>query len=275
MLSSQKKTITIIGAGNIGGALVTGLVEAGCDPTNLWITANTDTHLIPLQQKLNINISQDNILAASKADVLILAVKPQILHSVLQTLSSTVQASKPLLISIAAGFSENHLCQQLGERPIIRAMPNLPIRVRAGVTALHANNLATEQQKEIAEHIFNAVGTIVWLDKESDINIVSALSGSGPAYFFRLMQVLQNMGVAQGLSEDITRKLITQTALGSAHMALSTNESMPILCKQVASPGGGTEQAMKKLEEGDFATLITMAAEAALKRYQELAGEDD
>ncbi len=262
--------ITIIGAGNIGGALMTGLVKAGYDPTRLWATGRTDTHLKALRQKLGVQTSQDNIMAASKADILILAVKPQTLSDVLQTLHPTLQATQPLILSVAAGYKEHSFREHLGQQSIIRAMPNTPILIRAGVTALYANDLVTEAQKEIAEEIFNAVGKCVWLEKEADIDIVSALSGSGPVYFFKLIQALQEAAIIQGLPEDIAKQLTLETALGSAQMALNTID-MLTLCKQVASPGGGTERALEALDKGDFSELIATALEASLKRYRELS----
>lgn len=267
----KDQTITIIGAGNIGGALATGLVEAGYDPAHLWATAKTDVHLKPLQEKLGVHVSQDNIMAASKADILILAVKPQILGDVLQTLSPVIQSNKPLLLSIAAGFSESHFRQQVGEQAIIRGMPNTPILIRAGITALYANDRVTDEQKKIAEDIFRAVGRFVWLDKETDIDIVSALSGSGPVYFFKLIQALQEAAIAQGLPENIAQQLTLQTAMGSTQMALNTAENMVALCKQVTSPGGGTARTLEALDNGNFTSLITAALEASLKRYRELS----
>lgn len=172
----KNQIITIIGSGNIGGALATGLVQSGYEPLNIWVTGKTNTRLTPLHKKLGIHISQNNEIATSKADILILAVKPQLLPEVLKPLSPMIQKNKPLLLSVAAGVSELNIREFAGKQAIIRAMPNTPIIVRAGMTALFANNLVNDRQKKIAQNIFDALGETVWLTDESHIDIVSALS---------------------------------------------------------------------------------------------------
>jgi pyrroline-5-carboxylate reductase len=267
----KNQTITVIGAGNMGGALVTGLVEAGYDPLNIWVTAKTDTKLTPLHQKLGVHVTQQNEIAAARANILILAVKPQVLPDVLANLTAVIQKNQPLLLSMAAGINELSIREQVGKLAIVRAMPNTPIMIRCGVTALYANNFVNDRQKKTVQSIFDAVGETVWLNKESDIDPVTALSGSGPIYTFMLIQALQEAATAHGLSKEITKKLSLQTALGSAKMAHDLGKDMKQLCKEVASPGGGTEQAIKALKKGDLTSLVATAMKASLDRYKELA----
>lgn len=269
----KNKVISIIGAGQIGGALATGLVQSGYDASNIWVTAKSDKRLRSLHQKLHVHTSQHNETASSKADILILAVKPQVLPEVLEEIAPTVKQHQPLLISVAAGTPELTIREAIGKQPIVRAMPNTPIEVREGMTALFANNFVTDRQKTKVETIFNAVGDTVWLNQEKHIDIVSALSGSGPAYFFKLMHALETAAIAEGLPKEIAEKLMTQTALGSIKMAIETQEDMTTLCQEVASKGGGTEKAIKALTKGDFESLIASAMNASLARYKELAKE--
>ncbi len=264
--------IAFIGAGHMGGALIGGLIASGHQPSHIWASCPSNLHLNPLQENYGIHITHDNVACVSQAEVLILAVTPQKIPRVLTEISAQVQQTRPLIISIAAGIEEQTLEKALGGQfAIIRAMPNTPALIRYGATALYANAAVSVQHKLLAELIFNAVGTCVWLNQEHEMFTATALSGSGPAYFFLLMQALEEIAVQLGLPPSITNPLLLQTAVGSAKMAMICQQDAAVLAKQAASPGGGTEQALKVLEEMNFRQIVGKAVAAAKKRYEELA----
>jgi pyrroline-5-carboxylate reductase len=264
-------TISFIGAGYMGGALIGGLIAAGQKPSHLWASCPDQAYLNPLHDRYGIHITNNNLECVSHADVLILAVKPQIIQQVIAEIASITTERKPLIISIAAGVEINTLQQSFQtELAIIRAMPNTPALIRSGATALYANHLASTQHKQLAEHIFAAVGTTVWLEEEQQLLAVAALSGSGPAYFFLLLECLQETAAHLGLPENIATQLITQTALGSARMAAESDVDFHGLLKQVVSKGGGTEKALSVLEKEGFREAILHALTEAKLRYIEL-----
>ncbi|EKD53683.1 MAG: hypothetical protein ACD_60C00160G0005 [uncultured bacterium] len=265
-------TIAILGAGNMGTSLLSGLIATGLSPAKLWVTDPDLQKLHALQQQFNVQITQANEEAAKKADVIIFAVKPQIIANVAKSLSHIVQKQKPLIISIAAGIPEKSLEQWLGNQAaIVRTMPNTPALISAGATALHANNNVSSTQHNLAESILRAVGITVWLPKEKDMDAVTALSGSGPAYFFLVIEALQKAGQKLGLPEETARLLTLQTALGAARMALESNLSVAELRERVTSKGGTTEAALAVFEKGHIRDLFTEALHAAKTRSEELS----
>lgn len=264
-------TISFIGAGNMGGALISGLIASGQKPSHIWASCPSDDYLIPLHQRFGIHVTKDNTACTAQANVLILAVKPQIIREIVAQIAPVAIQNKPLIISIAAGVEISTLQQNLGaDFPIVRAMPNTPALIRSGATALYASPSVSAQQKQLAENIFNAVGSAVWLEKEEQMLSVAALSGSGPAYFFLLLQALQEAASAIDLPQEIATKLILQTALGSASMAIESEFSVSTLLKQVISPAGGTEKALNTLEQNGFSQSVIQAVTEAKKRYIEL-----
>jgi pyrroline-5-carboxylate reductase len=267
----MKKHIALIGAGNLGKAILDGLVHAGFNPSHIWATARSLDGLQRLQTRLGIHITLNNIEAVEHADIVILAVKPQIMPQVAAQLASTINTKHPLVISVAAGLSENFFRHHFGDEcTIVRATPNTPTAIRCGVTVLYASFISSEQ-REVAENIFNALGQSIWLDDEAQFNLATAVSGSGPAYFFHMIEALQSTAKELGLSDAIAEQLTLQTILGSARMACEVEQSVQTLQEQVAPPGGGTEKALKVLEAGGFSNLIFNAVNAAFKHYQELA----
>jgi pyrroline-5-carboxylate reductase len=267
----KSSTIAIIGAGNMGASLLGGLIANQFPAEQLWIADPDAEKCRMLQQQFNIQVS-DNITAINQADVVILAVKPQIISSILRELSTALQRKNPLIISVAAGIREKDLQSWLGGKmAIIRCMPNTPALIRAGATALYANQFVTSLQHDLAEAILRAVGMVVWLEQENQMDAVTALSGSGPAYFFLVIEALQSAGEALGLPKDIARLLTLQTALGAARMALESNESAKDLRQKVTSPGGTTEAALNVLQDGKLTELFAKALTQAAKRSEELA----
>ena len=206
------------------------------------------------------------------AQVAVLAVKPQTAKTVVQELAPSIQAKHPLVISIAAGIRESHLREWLSnDIAIVRTMPNTPALVGSGVTALFANAAVNNEQKNLAESIMRAVGMTLWVDDEALMDAVTALSGSGPAYFFLIMEAIEDAGHRLGLPHDTARLLTLQTAFGAAKMALESTEELGILRQRVTSPGGTTERAIKVLQDHHLPEIFDEALRAAHQRSVELA----
>ncbi len=268
---NKQPIVVIIGAGNMGASLACGLIS-NYPKENIWLTDTADDKLIYLKNKFGFNTSKNNAEAVAKADVIIFAVKPQIISSIVTELASAIQKRKPLVLSIAAGILENSLQHWLGGKiSIVRAMPNTPALIGCGATGLFANTYVTGEQKNLAEAIMRAVGVTVWVEDEELMDVVTALSGSGPAYYFLILEAFQDAAISLGLPKDIARLLSLQTAYGSARMALESEQDVIALRKQVTSPGGTTEQAIRVLEEGHLRELIAKALQAANHRSKELS----
>ena len=268
------KKIGFIGAGKMAAALVTGLRKAGYDSSYLWVSAPTHRHLETLKNQWDVQINTDNIAVAAQADILVLAVKPKDLADVLNQLKSIIQLKKPIIISLAAGINADFILDKLGkETKLCRAMPNLPVQSCKGVTALWMNASICSTDKTLIESIFQIVGSVLFLEQEKEINAITALSGSGPAYFFLFMQALEEAGIALGLSADISHSLILKTALGSAQMAIESSQDFNQLCLDVAPQGGGTEQAIQVLKSAAFMPLILEAIQKAKTRYDDILSE--
>ena len=219
-----------------------------------------------------IHTTNDNHLAIASADVVVLAVKPQILKGVATDLAPAIQEKQPLVISIAAGVQESALHRWLGESvALVRGMPNPPAMLQAGATGLHAGKGVNKEQKSLAESILRAVGITCWVDEESLMDVVTAISGSGPAYFFLVMEAMEDAARDMGMDEDTARLLTLQTALGAARMAMESNDPPGILRSKVTSPGGTTEKALARFEQGNLRGLFRDALTAARDRSEELS----
>jgi len=271
-LTTATAKLTFIGAGNMAGSIIGGLINNGYPAQLIHATDLDAEKLGKLQSRFGILTGTDNIAASKQSDAIILAVKPQIMAKVLVPLSATIQAHRPLIISIAAGITVNNLQDWLGaETAIVRTMPNMAALVQASATGLFANDTVTARQKEIAFTIFDAIGTAIWFEDEQDIDRVVAVSGSGPAYFFLVMEAMEKAAVNMGLKADIARQLTLQTAFGAAKLALAGDIDSAELRRQVTSPGGTTEQAIMCLEAGGLIPLFEEAMQAAMARSKELA----
>jgi len=271
----KKNIITFIGGGNMAYSLIGGLIQTGVAPEDLRVT---DPTAQPLAAQHPINCYTDNIEAIQGAHVIVLAVKPQIMPEVAKALSVALSPPYPLFISIAAGIRLHDLNHWLSgdskhKLPIVRVMPNTPALVQSGASALFANKHVNKTQHELAENILRAVGLTVWLEDEAHMDIVTALSGSGPAYFFLIMEVLEKAAINLGLSQETARLLTLQTAFGSAKMALESQEDAASLRTKVTSKGGTTEQALQVLQQGGLQTLFDDALKAAQQRAIQLAEE--
>ncbi|MEJ2687958.1 MAG: pyrroline-5-carboxylate reductase [Gammaproteobacteria bacterium] len=268
----KKHTIAFIGAGNMAGSLVAGLIGDGIDPAQLRVSDPDGDKLKAIADKFAVPTFQDNHSAVTGAEVVVLAVKPQILRTVAEELANDVQSGQPLVISVAAGIREPDLTRWLGGNvAVVRAMPNTPALVRSGATALYGNAQTRSEQRDLAESVLRAVGLALWLDDEGLMDAVTALSGSGPAYFFLVMEALQEAGRQLGLPAETARLLTLQTAFGAAKMALESADEPAVLRQRVTSPGGTTEKAVGVLEDGALRGLFLKALQAAAARSRELA----
>lgn len=267
----NKSRIAFIGAGNMANSLIRGLIAKGVPGQQI---AACDLDLAKLEQlQTECGIRTGSMAeVAAHADVVLLAVKPQGMAGVCEALRPALKPGA-LIISIAAGIPLRSLEAWLGsERAIVRCMPNTPALVLEGATGLFANANTTPGQCALAETILAAVGTSAWLPDEDAINAVTALSGSGPAYFFLLMEAMEQAGVAMGLAPELARQLTLQTALGAAKLAAGSDVAPDELRRRVTSPGGTTEAAIRSFEGADFRAVVEQALFAAQKRSVELAG---
>lgn len=272
-MSLQNKTIAFLGAGNMAEALIRGLFAKQVLPPARVIA--TDVHAERrdyMHRTFGIVMSTDNLAAVRQADIIILAVKPQQMSALLAELRPAMDGRK-LIVSIAAGITTARLERELGGTTrVVRVMPNTPALVGAGAAALCSGKFTTAADMATAESILHAVGIVVTVD-EKDIDAVTALSGSGPAYMFFVTEAMIKAGIEQGLTPDIARKLAIQTILGSALLLTESQEEPAALRRKVTSPGGTTEAAIKTMTEGKLPELFASAMAAASKRSKELSGQ--
>lgn len=271
-LAQKPTTITFIGAGNMARSLIVGLLQ---DQANVILrVADPDEHQLDAIRKHwpEVTTTTDNLEAMQGADVVVLAVKPQIMRNVTENLASNAQLSRPLFVSIAAGIREEALNRWLGgNQAIVRCMPNTPALVQAGATGLYANPQVSDPQRSVAESLLRAVGITVWFNDETKLDAVTAISGSGPAYFFLVMEAMQAAAEQLGLRPEEAHLLIVQTALGAAKLALESDDLPGELRQKVTSKGGTTEAALNVLTNGGLHDLFTQALQAAASRSRELA----
>jgi pyrroline-5-carboxylate reductase len=267
-----KPQITFIGAGNMATALIRGLIANGTEAQQITVSSPTISEEHPLCRQLAVQITQNNTTAAEQADILVFAVKPQRLATVAQALRHVVQQHKPLIISVAAGIRTATLATWLGDDiAIVRSMPNLPARLQAGVSGLYANNSISMAQRTLAETILASVGQTLWVDTENEMDAVTAVSGSGPAYFFLMLEALEEAAQQLGLSATSARLLTLQTAQGAVSMVKQTQQTPAALRAQVSSPGGTTEAAITVFEENHLRDTFKKALTAAYNQSVSLA----
>ncbi|WP_018953782.1 pyrroline-5-carboxylate reductase [Thioalkalivibrio sulfidiphilus] len=271
----MNEPIAFIGAGNMARSLIGGLVADGWPEDALWaVDPNPGQREILATQWPGMHLGEDGAEAIGHADVVVLAVKPQVLGEVCRALAGAVQARRPLIVSIAAGVRSADIERWLGGNlAVVRCMPNTPALVGCGATGLAANERVSPAQKAVAESILRAVGLTVWLDDESALDAVTALSGSGPAYLFLVMEALEDAGVQLGLPRETARLLALQTAFGAAKLALESDEDAATLRTRVTSRGGTTERALQVLETGGLRELMAQALTSARDRSRELADQ--
>lgn len=268
-------TIGFIGAGNMANSLIRGLLAKGISASSILAMDIDESKLQQLNQECGIRPASNAEIAA-QADVIVLAVKPQFMLDACGALATCLDDRSPLLVSVAAGITSSHLQKWLSrDCAIVRCMPNTPALVGKGASGLFANPEVSDDQKQLAEEIMSAVGFSAWVNEEAEIDIVTAVSGSGPAYFFLFMEAMQNAAKEMGLSEELARDLTYHTAAGAAELALQSDDDSAELRRKVTSPGGTTEQAIKQFEEGGLRELVNKALSSARDRSVELAEAAD
>jgi pyrroline-5-carboxylate reductase len=260
--------ISFIGGGNMARALIGGLLAQGWQATDIVAIEQDADKRTQLQKDFNINVS-DQLPAAAMADIVVLAVKPQQLRDVAIFLGSLLQ--KQLVISIAAGVRCVDLIRWLGNYgAVVRVMPNTPAQIQAGVSALYAAESVSAEQQKQAETVMSAVGTTLWVEDEQQMDAVTAVSGSGPAYVFYFLEAMQQAGEQLGLASGQARELAMQTVLGAAQLASSSPNTFSTLREQVTSKGGTTERALLHMNTAGVQTAIVAAIQAASARSREL-----
>ena len=265
-------TLAFIGGGNMARSIIGGLVSSGWPVDQIQVSDPSGSQRDFLQSQFNLSCFEDNGQCVETADIVMLAVKPQVLRQALDSIRDPLVVRQPLLISIAAGIRSTTLAHWVGEEiPIVRVMPNTPALVNCGISGMMANPLASDQQKRDAEQIMRAVGEVVWVDSDEDIDTVTGISGSGPAYFFKLMEIMIQTGIHHGLDGPTARKLSLQTALGAARLALGSEHGPDELRRQVTSPGGTTEAAIRAMENRDIDATFSSGITAAIVKSDDLA----
>ena len=266
--------IAFIGAGNMASSIVGGLIESGHPASKISAADPYPASLEKLREIAPVAISQDNATAVARADVIILAVKPQVMAEATESIASAVKATGAVSISIAAGITIATLKERLGsDAAIVRCMPNTPALLGCGASALYANSSVKPHQKDYAQTILGAVGITAWLKSEAELDAITALSGSGPAYFFLFMEAMIDAGITLGLDRDTASTMARQTALGASRMALESDVDLVELRRRVTSPGGTTERAVQRFEHDGIRDLVQNAMQAAADRAKEMAKE--
>lgn len=262
--------IAFIGAGNMARSLLVGLRQQGVPGAQLRVAAPGAAGRGALARDTGAQATADNAQAAAGADVIVLAVKPQVMAPVCRELAPALTGD-PVIVSVAAGIDSAQIEAWLGGgRAVVRAMPNTPSQLGAGATGLFANARCDSRQRALAGALMAAVGSTVWIQDEALMDVVTAVAGSGPAYFFRLIEAMQAAAVARGLAPEAARQLVSQTAFGAARMALESDEPASQLRQRVTSPGGTTAAAMDMLSERRFEDLVDAAVGAAHERGRQL-----
>lgn len=255
----------------MASSLIGGLIAGGWPPGRIRVTDPDPDKRRALNQRYKIEAVTENVEAAIEADVVLLAVKPQVVSSVAREIGEGRQGRSPLIISIAAGVRETDIRRWLRyDASVVRAMPNTPSLVGSGVAGLFANEKVSDRQRDLAESVLRAVGMVLWVEREEQLDAVTAISGSGPAYFFLLMELMEESGTALGLPRETARLLALDTAFGASKMALESSDEPAVLRARVTSPGGTTEMAIRHMEEGGMRRLFADALEAARDRAVEL-----
>jgi len=268
--------LAVLGAGNMGRALIGGLLRQGTRPERITVGEPSAQAREALEREFGVSASADNVTAVRHANVVVVAVKPQEVAAVLKPLAPEFARAQPIVLSVAAGVRIDALRGWCGSRiPVIRAMPNRPALVGAGVSGLYAPADVAAAQVDLVERVMGAVGEVVRVETEAALDVVTALSGSGPAYFFLLAQLLAEAGGRLGLPASTAHRLSVATLYGAGLLAHSGSADLPQLRAQVTSKGGTTEAALRAFAAADLAGIVARAVEAATARSRELAEQYD
>ena len=265
-------TAAFIGGGNMGGALIRGLVARGLPAGKISVGEAHQARRIALADELGVHVTADNREAVQGADVVVLAVKPQDMAGTVQPLADVFAQRPPLVLSIAAGIRVADIENWCGPGvAVVRAMPNRPALNNAGATGMFAPGSLSEEQRKLAAQVMGAVGTTVWVTEEDHIDVVTALSGSGPAYFFLVAELMTDAAVNLGLDRASARELAIQTLYGSGLMARASDGDLPRLRAEVTSKGGTTEAAVRAFDAANLRGIVAAALDAATDRGREMA----
>ena len=264
--------LAILGGGNMGRALIGGLLRQGMRPERIAVGESREDSRESLLREFGVTVTADNHDAIRRATVVVIAVKPQDVRTVLAPLRMQLEQSRPICVSIAAGVRTRALRQWCGaDVPVIRAMPNRPALVGAGITGLFATAEVEAVEYSLAERVMRSVGEVVRVDTEEALDVVTALSGSGPAYFFRLAELMEQAGIALGLEAHAARRLAIATLHGAGLLAHDGDGDLARLRQEVTSKGGTTEAALRTLDAAGLSEIVSRAIEAATRRSRELA----
>lgn len=269
-------TVGFIGGGNMARSLIGGLVPETIDASRLLVGEPDADKCASIHDDFGVRCTADNEQIIRQSDVIVIAVKPQVVGAVLTPLKDVFSEKQPLIVSIVAGIRIDTFNRLLGqEHAVIRVMPNTPALVGRGASGLYAGPDISADQRAAAETLMGAVGTAAWVESEADIDTVTALSGSGPAYFMLFMKALSEAAESAGLDGEIARELTVATAAGAAELVDQSPESLEELIRRVTSPGGTTEQALQSFNNNALSQIVAQAVEAARQRSEELARELD
>ncbi len=264
--------IGFIGGGNMAQSLIGGMIANGFSSKLISVSDPLKETTDYLERNFSVATTEDNRVVVSRSAIVVLAVKPQVMRGALTSIQETLQEKKPLLISIAAAIRINEIDSWSGGGlSIVRVMPNTPALIQKGMSGMYANPLVSDEQRSQTATILNAVGKTVWVDSERAIDAVTAVSGSGPAYFFFLIEAIEQAALELGLSQNEAHLLATQTAVGASHLAAGSDEPASVLRERVTSPGGTTQKALEVLNSKKVKDAIVEAVKAAEHRAVELS----
>jgi len=271
-MADGKPHIAFVGAGNMATSIIGGLIESGYPASRISAADPMPGSLQRLRELGPVALHAENAAAVAGADAVILAVKPQVMAEATLGIAGAVNDNHAVVISIAAGVTIDSMQSRLGSRTaIVRCMPNTPALLRCGASGLFANDNCSAEQRALAQLILATVGITCWVDTETELDAITALSGSGPAYFFLFMEAMINAGEALGLTREIATTLTLQTGLGAARMALESDVDLAELRRRVTSPGGTTERAVQSFERSGLQGTVAGAMRAAADRAAEMA----
>jgi len=269
-------SIAFIGGGNMARSLIGGLVARGVPAAAIHVAEPVEALREALAKDFGVSVFDHKLQAVVGTSTWVLAVKPQLMRPVCERLAPLAQASRPLVVSVAAGITTAQLERWLGGAlPIVRTMPNTPALLGAGVTGLFANPRVDDEGRDRTQQLLSAAGATVWIDDESKMDAVTAVSGSGPAYVFLLAEAMQAAGEAEGLPPDAARTLALQTILGAGRMLVESDVDAAELRRRVTSPNGTTHAAITRFEGDGFRQLVARAVHAATVRGKELSDAND
>ena len=282
MNAAADNSIAFIGGGNIARALIGGLINAGRNAAELFASDPLAAQRDYLARTFGVECTADNRVCAARGAIIVLAVKPQFIRAAVQSIAPVLQVNAPLLVSLAAGIRIADIIRAAQFAPecnaklaVVRAMPNTPALINAGITGLYANAAVSDAQRACAAEILRAVGETIWVDKESLIDVVTAVSGGAPAYYFKLMELLTECAAAGGIDHTSAQKLAVQSALGAAKLAAASDDEPAALRAQVTSKGGTTQAALATMQARGLEDAVRAGVAAGVARAVEISAQTD